>query len=79
MENPEEAYEISKKYVEGLEDADQEVQMGILRASINLYQTEPYGYSHPAAWTNMQEVLMKMDLMKKEINLEEAYTNEFSQ
>lgn len=79
VENPEEAYEISKKYVEGLEDADQEVQMGILRASINLYQTEPYGYSHPAAWTNMQEVLMKMDLMKKEINLEEAYTNEFSQ
>ncbi len=53
--------------------------MGILRASINLYQTEPYGYSYPAAWTNMQEVLMKMDLMKKEINLEEAYTNEFSQ
>ena len=79
VENPEEAFEICKKYVEGLEDADQEVQMGILNASIDLYQTDPYGYSHPAAWTNMQEVLMKMELMKKEINLEEAYTNEFSQ
>jgi len=79
VENPEEAFEICKKYVEGLEDADQEVQMEILKASINLYQTDPYGYSHPAAWTNMQEVLLKMELMKKEINLEEAYTNEFSQ
>jgi NitT/TauT family transport system substrate-binding protein len=79
VENPEEAFEICKKYVEGLEDADQEVQMDILKASINLYQTDPYGYSHPAAWTNMQEVLLKMELMKKEINLEEAYTNEFSQ
>lgn len=79
VENPDEAYEFCKKYVEGLEDADQAVQMEVLRTSIDLYQTDPYGYSHPAAWSNMQDVLIQMDLMKNEINLEEAYTNEFSQ
>jgi len=78
VENPEEAFEICKIYVEGLEDADQEVQMEVLRESIKLYQTDPYGYSHPDAWANMQDVLIRMELMKKEINLEDAYTNDFS-
>jgi NitT/TauT family transport system substrate-binding protein len=78
VDNPEEAFEICKKYVEGLEDADQDVQMEVLRESIKLYQTDPYGYSHPSAWSNMQDVLIKMELMKKEINLEDAYTNDFS-
>jgi NitT/TauT family transport system substrate-binding protein len=79
VENPEEAYEISKKYVEGLEDADQQIQMEILQTSIDLYQKDPYGYSHPAAWENMQGVLLRMELMKAEINLEEAFTNDFIQ
>lgn len=77
VENPNQAYEISKKFVEGLEDADQEVQMEVLLTSISLYQTDPYGYSDIVAWENMQDVLLSMDLMKKEIDLEEAYTNEF--
>ncbi len=79
VENPYDAFEICKKYVEGLEGADQDVQMDVLLASIDLYQTDPYGYSHSSAWSNMQDVLLKMELMKKEINLEDAYTNEFSQ
>ena len=79
VENPEEAFQICFKYVEGLESADQEVQFEVLMASLDLYQTDPYGYSHPEAWENMQDVLLQMGLMKKELNLDEAYTNEFSQ
>ncbi len=79
VENPEKAYQHSFKYVEGLEDADQEVQMEVLQSSLALYQTDPYGYSNPQAWENMQDVLLDMGLMKAEINLSEAYTNEFSQ
>jgi len=78
VENPEEAFQICFKYVEGLEDADQEVQFDVLKASIDLYQTDPYGYSHPEAWENMQRVLLEMGLMKKEIDLEDTYTNDFS-
>ena len=79
VENPEEAFRICLKFVEGLEDADQEVQYQVLLASQELYQTDPYGYSQPEAWENMQQVLLQMGLMKKEIDLDEAYTNDFSQ
>ena len=79
VENPEEAFQFCFKYVEGLEDADQDVQFEVMKASLELYQTDPYGYSHPEAWENMQGVLLQMGLMKKEIDLEEAYTNDFSQ
>ena len=79
VENPEEAFQICFKYVEGLEEADQEVQYQVLLASQELYQTDPYGYSQPEAWENMQQVLLQMGLMKKEIDLGEAYTNDFSQ
>jgi len=79
VENPEKAYQHCFKYVDGLKDADQEVQRKVLESSISLYQTEPYGYSSPVAWENMQDVLIDMGLMKEEINLSEAYSNEFSQ
>ena len=79
VENPEEAFQICLKFVEGLENADQEVQYQVLLASQELYQTDPYGYSQPEAWENMQQVLLQMGLMKKEIDLDEAYTNDFSQ
>ena len=77
VENPDEAYEISKKYVEGLADADEEVQKQVLATSISLYQTAPYGFSDAEAWENMQTVWLNMGLMKKEIELDSAYTNEF--
>lgn len=79
VENPEEAFLHCFKYVEGLEDADQEVQMQVLESSLALYQIDPYGYSDPQAWENMQEILLDMGLMKEEIDLTEAYTNEFIQ
>lgn len=79
VENPEKAFQHCFKYVEGLEDADQDVQKQVLEASLALYQIDPYGYSNPQAWENMQQVLLDMGLMKAEIDLTEAYTNEFSQ
>ena len=79
VENPEEAYQHCFKYIDGLKDANQEVQMQVLASSLALYQTDPYGYSNPQAWENMQEVLMDMGLMKTEIDLTEAFTNEYSQ
>jgi NitT/TauT family transport system substrate-binding protein len=79
VENPEKAYQHCFTYIDGLKDADQEVQKEVLESSIALYQTDPYGYSNAQAWENMQEVLLDMGLMKAEIDLTEAYTNEFSQ
>jgi NitT/TauT family transport system substrate-binding protein len=76
-EDPEEAYEISKKYVENLEEADEDLQKEILALSIELWQTDQPGYSDPTGWDNMQEVLLNMGLLESPLNLEEAFTNDF--
>ncbi len=75
--HPDDAYEISKKYVEGLEEADIHVQMEVLKTSIALYQKDPLGYTDPASWENMQDVLLSMELIPEPLDLEAAYTNEF--
>ncbi len=76
-DHPENAYEISKKYVENLAEADQEVQMQVLLNSIALWQGERMGYSEPAAWENMQRILLKMGLLETEVDLDGAYDNRF--
>lgn len=76
-EDPEEAYQISKKYVENLEEADEDLQKEILALSIELWQTDQPGYSDPTGWENMQEVLLEMGLLESPLNLEKAFTNDF--
>lgn len=79
VEHPQEAYEYCLNHVDGLENADQDVQFQVMEASMALYQTDPYGYSNPQSWSNMQDVLLDMGMLKHPIDLEEAYSNEFIQ
>jgi NitT/TauT family transport system substrate-binding protein len=76
--HPEEAFEDSKNFVEGLAQSDQDVQKAVLAASIALYQLEPLGYSDPTAWENMENLLLDMELLTTSLDLEAAYSNEFS-
>jgi NitT/TauT family transport system substrate-binding protein len=75
--NPNEAYEISKKYVEALAQADEKVQKQVLNASIDLWKTNRPGYSDPQAWENMQKVLLDMGMLKQTMDLKSAFNNEF--
>lgn len=77
MNDPDEAYEISKNYVEALAEADQAVQKEVLRTSIELYQTDHIGYSDPQAWENMQQVMLDMGLLSEPVVLEQAFSNDF--
>ncbi|HEX6305425.1 MAG TPA: ABC transporter substrate-binding protein [Anaerolineales bacterium] len=77
IENPEEAFEISKKFVENLDQANQEIQMRVLEASIEFWKAEQVGHSDPAAWENMQNVLLEMGLLSQPLDLDAAYTNQF--
>jgi len=77
MDHPEESFEISKKYVDNLADADQEVQMQVLLNSIELWRAERMGYSNPQAWENMQRIMVKMGLLTGEMDLANAFTNQF--
>jgi len=75
--NPAEAYKISQEYVEGLAQADETIQKEVLATSIDSWKTDTLGKSDPAAWENMQKVLLDMGLLTKPLDLSKAYTNEF--
>ena len=77
IRNPEEAFEISKKYVEGLAELDQDVQMKVLLTSIAFWKAERLGYSDPESWENMQDVLIDMQLLSVPLDLGKAFTNDF--
>jgi NitT/TauT family transport system substrate-binding protein len=74
--NPDEAYEISKKYVENLSKADTAVQKQVLAVSIDEWKADKLGYTQPKAWENMQKVLLDMGMLKQPLNLDQAYTNQ---
>ena len=75
--HPDEAYEISKKYVENLAEADEVIQKEILAVSIDFWQLDNLGYSDPQAWENMNEILFEIGLIPEKIDINMAYSNEF--
>ena len=77
INDPEAAYEICKKYVEGLADLDQDVQMKVLLKSISYWTADRLGFSDPDSWENMQVVLLSMGLLSEPLDLSGAFTNEF--
>lgn len=75
--DPDEAYEISLKFVENLKDQDKDVQMQVLKTSSEFWQAERIGFSDPQAWENMNNLLVKMQMIPEPIDLNKAFTNEF--
>lgn len=77
LADPDGAFEVSKLYVEGLEESNTDVQREILERSLPFWQGQTIGYSDPEAWENMQSVLLQMDLLEEPTQLDEAFTNDF--
>ncbi len=76
IDHPAEAYEISKKYVEALAQADEQVQKAVLAESIALWKTDRIGYSNPQAWENMHAVLLEMGLLAQPVKVSDAFRND---
>lgn len=77
IDNPADAYEIAKDYVEGLAEADETIQREVLGASIEYWIADPLGYSDAEAWDNMQSVLLELEFLQEPIDLNQAYTNDY--
>ncbi len=76
LDAPVAAYEISKKFVEGLDDS----RMNVLEASLEMWQAAQLGISDPASWVKTQDVLLEMGLLDAPVDdLDAAYTNKFVQ
>lgn len=74
IDDPAAAYEISKQFVEGLDDS----RRGVLDASIELWRADPLGQTDPASWTETEQLLLRMGLLDAPVpDLEQMYTNEF--
>ena len=81
-ENPEEAYEICKLYVDGLADAeDPELQMKVLLATVDYFDDGPlgFGFSDPEAWENMVTVLKNTGMISGSTDVSKVFTNNFVQ
>lgn len=77
LADPEEAYEISTGYVEGLAQADRQVVMGILEESLSYWQADAPGVSDPDSWSNMMDLLLDMGLLSEPLDLSSAYSNDY--
>lgn len=75
--NPDEAFRLSEPYIPNFADLDQNVQMQILKTSIEQWKADRPGYSDPQAWENMQDVLLESGLIVEKMDLNKAFTNEF--
>lgn len=77
LANPDEAYQITTKYVTGLKTDPNSVDRQVLAATLDLLKSPALGVSDPKAWDNMQALLLKMGLIKQPLDLSKAYTNQF--
>jgi NitT/TauT family transport system substrate-binding protein len=77
LADPDAAFQVCMKYVEGLAEADQGVQREVLDASIRLWSPEPLGVSEPQAWQNMADVLLEMGLIQSPLDVSQAYSNDY--
>lgn len=76
--DPNAAYEICKKFVENLGATDEAVQKQVLAASISFWNLENPGKSDQQAWANMNDLLVKMGLLKAPLDVSKVFTNDFA-
>lgn len=73
IENPEEAFEISKKYVPEMKEEQKEV----LKEAIKFWTSPHLGRTEKADWEATLKALKDMGLITTEVQVEKVFTNEF--
>jgi len=74
LADSDEAFEISRNFVEGLEDG----RKPVLEASLKLWQADVLGLTEFDSWQNSQDVLLQANLLDAPLaDLTAAFSNEF--
>lgn len=72
LANSDEAFEISKKFVEGLDDS----RKNVLEASLPMWAAPVLGQTEAASWQKTQEILLQMGFLDAPVeDLDAAFTN----
>jgi NitT/TauT family transport system substrate-binding protein len=85
LENPDEAFQISLEYVSELKSADaatQELQRQVLQETLPYWQSdltarEGLGVTDEASWRETHTFLRASGLLKQDVDVARAFTNEF--
>ena len=74
LANPREAYDMSKGFVEGLDDS----RMPVLTASLDMWRADTLGLSEASSWETMQDVMLGMGFLQEPVaDLSAVFTNGF--
>lgn len=76
LADPDAAFEICKRYVEGLE-ANEAAQRAVLQASLAYWQGQPLGASDPAAWQATAQAMLEAGLLPAPVDATRAFTNDY--
>ena len=77
--HPQQALDISKKYVPGLSDpGNASTAQAVLNASIPLWKTSgQYGYSNPQDWQQMATLMQSQGLLAGQVDVSTVYSNAY--
>jgi NitT/TauT family transport system substrate-binding protein len=76
LDDPDAAFEISKTYVESLEE-NAETQRAVLALSVDYWRAPQLGYFEATAWEQAVETMQASGLIDDVIPVEPLYTNQF--
>ena len=76
-DNPQDALAISIQVVPEAGGQNQKTTEAVLNASIKLWQSQRLGYSDPAAWGASAKFMKDAGLVKNEVDVTKAFTNDF--
>ncbi len=77
INNPDEAFEISKEFILELDPERQEVQKKVLLESIKFWQSDRLGFSNQENWQESVDFMHQIGFIDQKPEVDELFTNQF--
>ena len=77
LDNPDEAFDISREFIPEMTDEDAPTQKLVLESSIALWQSEQPGLSSPQAWADSAAFMLETGLIENAVEVDKLYSNDF--